>query len=93
MSLLDKFEDYIAEPDRLSRRSVLGRLTKGCAVFVAAVSGVSNFFEDMPVASASSLLTCNSCQVHPEVCYPWCIRSCYCSQPGYWFTVPWAWGW
>lgn len=91
MSLLDKFEDYIAEPGRLSRRSALGRLTKGCAVLVAALSGVSNFLENVPVVSANSLLTCNSCQVHPEVCCNLCFYvDCGYSCPSGYTTYTWS---
>jgi len=80
MPLLDKLEDYIAKPGHLSRRSVIGKITKGCVVLAGVVAGAG--FGN--VAFASNIACCNLawpnnicqtiCPCEPSNSYSW-----YCS--------------
>lgn len=72
MSILKSFENYLADSEILSRRSVLGKLTRGCAVLVAALGG-AGFLSEAPLALA---LTCNSCNAHGAACCSLCFNYC-----------------
>jgi hypothetical protein len=77
MSLLDKFETYLAQPGKLSRRSAIGRLTQGCTALVAALAGV-NLIEQTPVARASSCFGCHPHRVGP--CCNLCLDPSICDD-------------
>jgi len=55
MPFLDKFEDYLAKPGRMSRRTAFGRITKGCAVIAATIAGIG-FYD---TAYAANVACCN----------------------------------
>lgn len=55
MPSLDKLADYLAKPGQLSRRTALGKITRGCAVIAGVLAGVS--FHDL--AYAANVACCN----------------------------------
>lgn len=55
MPFLDELADYLAKFGQLSRRTVLGKLTRGCAVLAGVLAGVS--LHD--VAYAANVACCN----------------------------------
>lgn len=66
MPLLDRFEHYLAAPNKLSRRRVVGRLAKGSFALVAAIGGIAPFHK--------ALAACN-CQPHQQGCCNLCFTS------------------
>lgn len=80
MPLLDKLEDYFAQPGHLPRRSFIGKVVKGCLVASGVLAGAS--FSN--VAFAANVECCNlawpnnicpgndgSCPCEPSNPYNW----------------------
>src|SRR5689334_8295485 len=53
MQYLDKIEDFFTKPGRLSRRSALGRIVKGCTAIAAALAGIQ-FYGKVTYAYAAA---------------------------------------
>ena len=75
MSFLEKLENRLSKPGRLSRRSVLGRLSRGCTLAIATIAGIG-FYD---TAYAANAACCN-------LAYPnnLCDFGCPCPNPNQW---------
>ncbi len=78
MRMLNKLEHNLTKPGKLSRRSALGRISRGCAVLVATIAGIS--VSDTAHADSGNGPCCHL--AWPNNHCPWeGFFGCPCSNP------------
>ncbi len=79
MPSLDELENRLAKPGYLSRRSALGKISRGCAALIGAIVGGIGLND---VAYAANVVCCNL--AYPNNLCNSNIGYCPCSNPNQW---------
>lgn len=80
MSIFDKLEQTLTKPGKLSRRSAIGRISRGCAILVGAIAGISIY----DTAHADGNGPCCHLAYPNNHCPNEAIFGCPCSNPDQW---------